>query len=89
MLGGPHDIAGTGPLDSAGTARPATWSMGVWSAQHAAHGSRGLACWVEVGGQPTSVEGQQVGGKGQPSLMLELRAGARLPRRIQLLPEWG
>ena len=91
MLGGPHDVAGTGPLDIAGTAHPATWSMCIWSAQPAAGGSRVRACGVKVPGQSTGVEGRQVWGKGRPSLMLELGAGAgaRLPRLIQLVPECG
>ena len=89
MHSGPHDVTGTGPLDFADTARPATWSMGIWSAQRAAHGSWGLACWVQEGEQPIHVEGRQVGVKGRPSLILELSAGARLPSQIHLLPEWG
>ena len=91
MLGCPHDIAGRGHLTVPGTACPAYWPVCIWSAQRAAGVSRYMGCGVEVGGQATGVEGRQVGGKGRPSLMLELGAGAgaRLPRLIQLVPECG
>ena len=91
LLGCPHNVASTGPLAIASTARPANWPVCIWSAQCAAVVSRGRACGVEVAGQATGVEGQQVRGKGSPSLMLKLGAGAgaRLPRLIQLLLECG